>query len=367
MGAPLLGPDGQVLIGVDPNAYGASPIHDPQSPSAVASVFQQLEDTRQGAAGPVQPAPQAPAPAVPQPVAAAPVVPDPLAPQAEPAQQEETGYSTEDLRALFEGNISADDMLGAVTHTVGEQEFTLAEAVDGFLAQPDAAIVAQQRGSLESEFVHRDGQRQELFDTAMEHLASQTNAIRVELSADQDHAAMAQLLATDPEGYRQRMVASEARKGMLANAEAELQRGKDHKARQRAEDADRKADRENRLLIAAIPEWHDPVKGPVIKQAIEGYARSIGYTPKELNGLTDSKQIIALRDGALGRNVQTKGKAVLRAARAAKLPAPSGRPHARGEIQSQAEVSNKSRADAFNQLRNDGSLDSAAAVFEGMK
>jgi hypothetical protein len=363
MSAPLLDENGKVLMGVDPNAYQVPGV-DPQNPHAIASAFQRYS-AESGAAGPAQPAPVAQVPHQSAGPAATPqnAPENEGQPQAEESDSDDESYTTDTLASFFEEGTTVDEVLGAIKHSSGDREFSLAEAIEGYIAQPDAAIVARQRNTLEAEFMSRDTARQELNDTAMRNLASITANLQAQIDADSDPASLQHLLAVNPEGYQQEITRIEAKKMVIANAEQGRRELEESNHRKGFEDHQRNLDFNLRSLGDKFPEWNDPAKGPVLKHQIEMYAQSLGYTAQEIAGMTDYRQILSLRDGAVASAIKTKGVKVLKDARDKKLPAPVGRGQARADQPGKHQMQNQGRADAFHRQQKSGSLDDTAAIF----
>lgn len=66
--------------------------------------------------------------------------------------------------------------------------------------------------------------------------------------------------------------------------------------------------KESENLMNLIPEWKDPERMASDKQAIREYAKSIGYTDKELSEVYDSRAVMSLRHGMLLSQIETTGK-----------------------------------------------------------
>lgn len=373
--APLLGRNGEIVTGHPGSEFS---VQGPgaQNPATIAGQFAAYDSNLNGppAALPPQPpaaAPQAPAspqpPQAPQAAAQEPETPptaDPLAGAPPETPAAEQGISTsEDLAKVFEGVEGADDLFGAITHQVGDQTFTVKEAIDGFLAQPAAAQVAQQRDTLQIEFAHRATELKANHDAAMKNLASQTTALKAMIEQDESPAKLAELLASDPVGFQAKQMEIEARKLALSGAEAEQARLADQQRRDDETRVHSYRAEQTQQLQTHFPEWFDAEKGPVVKQKLDAYARSRGFTDADLSGIDDYRMFLVLRDAALGNELKTQGKKVIQQAQEQKLPAPAAKQAARGEIPGKKEQGLQSRANSFANLQRSGSIDDAAALF----
>jgi hypothetical protein len=114
--------------------------------------------------------------------------------------------------------------------------------------------------------------------------------------------------------------------------------------------------RERDLLIEKIPEWQDPQamasEWPEMAQAaIDNW----GFTPEELDGATDHRMILLLRDAIRGREVAQKPVVMQRS----KAVQPKLKPGS--SVKNSAADKRLERANA--QLRKTGETDDPAAIF----
>lgn len=372
MAAPLLGADGKPAMGVDPQVFAQQKNLDPQNPHVIASQFAAYDQSLHGA--PAQGAPPA-APA--QPVA--PVVPAGTpapapapAPAAAPAPGQEIPpdhrgeneiSNTADLAKLFDVP-EAKQVFEAISHKIGDRDYTLQEIVEGFTAMPDAITTLQQRDQLESQFTQRGTEQAELHKTAMDSVIAMQAQLKTKLSADKDPTRMQELLDTDPRAFQAENLRIQAAEALFQNNEAELARQQEtatrtEETRQAAWATDQAA-----KLAVKLPEWNDPTHGPVLKAKLSAYARSMGFSDQEMANMADHRFLLVLKDAAMGDAVRSEGKKLIADAKDRKLGAPPAKQAARGETLGKTEIEDKGRADSFRQLTQDHSLASAAEVFK---
>lgn len=359
-GAPLFGTDGQIATGVDPSAFSVGG-PGAQSPSVIASQFAAYDQNLRG---------DTPAANLPP----TSVVPDPATPTGNqpPADggdqhSEDDGIHTSaQLAEVFEGVEDADDLFQAISHTVGDRTFTIAEAITSFVNQPGADEMNARRGQLEVAFTHRAQELQGTHESAMKQMAQVTSSLKAMVDQDEAPGSMDALLASDPIAFQAKQVQLQSRKLALANAEAETKRLNDATARDRANTVQAYQADQNRQLHEKFPEFFDPQLGPQVKLKLEAYARSKGFTDSDMAGIDDHRFYLVLQDAALGAELRSKGAQTIKEAKERKLPAPSSKQAARGEIPGKGEKGLQRRAASFQQLQRSGTLEDAAAVFEGI-
>lgn len=79
------------------------------------------------------------------------------------------------------------------------------------------------------------------------------------------------------------------------------------------------------LLLEAVPELKDPVRWAAERPVVEEWAKGFGFTPAELNEITDHKVLRALRYAAL-RDRDLKAERVKPPAKVAQAPRPARGP-----------------------------------------
>lgn len=363
MSAPLMGADGNINLGVDPAAFTRQQGLDPNNPHVIASQFAQVAQPAPTSLG----APPAGQPPVPDP-AAAPVTPgdpaiggDQPAPAADPDDKDLVTTSA-GLAAMFD-DTTPEQLFDAITHTIGDRDYSLAEIVEGFRAQPDAVQVVAQRDGLEAEFAQRTQAQRMAHDGAMQSVAQLHTDLSTRIAEDEGHERLAQLLSSDPAAYQAEITKINNRKATLSNAQAELDRQKSSAQRTQEAEFETFRNGENVKLQRLFPEWSDVKAGPAVKAKLSNYARSIGFTDAELANIVDSRFLLVLRDAALGSEAKTAGLKTIKAAKDKKLPAPAGKPGARVDAPGQNEIDNNSRAAKFDKLKQSGRVSDAAALF----
>lgn len=363
-GAALLDKDGQVGLGVDPAAFSVAGI-GAQSPSVIASQFAAYDENLNRGDTPaanIQPSELGASPTP---------TPSDNVQQADEGDQQPAGddngiHTSDQLAAVFDGVDDADDLFQSITHTVGDRSFTLAEAIDGFIKQPNAEEWETRRSELEVEFTHKAQNLNVTHEAAMKQMASVTTSLRSMLDQDSSPGDMDALLSSDPVAYQAQQLKNQSRKLALANAESETKRLEDTATRERQATVQSFQAEQTRLLQAKFPEWFDPIQGPQVKLKLEAYARTKGFTDSDMSNIEDHRMFLVLKDAALGAELRSKGAQAIKEARDKKLPAPSSKQAARGEIPGKGEKGIQSRAASMQRLQQSGSLEDAAAVFEGI-
>ena len=84
----------------------------------------------------------------------------------------------------------------------------------------------------------------------------------------------------------------------------------------------RKVQSELSLLLEAVPELKDPVRWAAERPVVEDWAKGFGFTPAELNEITDHKVLRVLRYSAL-RDRDLKAERVKPPAKVAQAPKPA--------------------------------------------
>ena len=152
-----------------------------------------------------------------------------------------------------------------------------------------------------------------------------TDGLKQYLNADEPQPPAESVFEDDPLGY---MKAKDDYRDALAQrhqAEAELQRISEQERAEQHHQMQAHLSQESQRLAEIIPEWTDPDTAKREKDAIKEFGQSIGYTPDELDAVTDSRAVLVLRDAMLHATQTNRGRTKLRPVEG--VPAvPSGRP-----------------------------------------
>jgi len=267
---------------------------------------------------------------------------------------------------MFDGVESTAQLFDAVTHQIGDKEYTLSEIVEGFKRQPDAAAVISQRDQFQAEMSMQAQERGVAHDSAMKEIAEIQGQLEGLIHEEESPEKLAQLLAQNPVAYQAKQLEIQTRKSALQTSKAELERQREAREKQQLDADNEFRFHESQRLVERFPEWADSDKGPQVKAKLSSYAASMGFTDKELANIVDHRFLLVLRDAAMGSEMTKKGVQAIASAKDKKLPAPAARPSARGDLPGPNEQMNSGRAASFKQLQKDNSVASAAALFTRM-
>lgn len=302
---------------------------------------------------------------------AEPGTPEPAAPAAaeaapEPAADDAVEISTINELADHLGVDVADlyaNLKVKVTTADGQPtEVALGEWKDGYQAN-DRLTKAQQ--ALERERAEWSAKVQQAEQQAQAK-AQQAEALITtawnELQADYQATDWNTLRYTNPGEYAAKQAEMQARQNRIAQAAQQLQaqRAQDEQKQAQDREAQLKAitEREHRALVAAIPEFKDPVKADAERQAIRDYLSSAyGYTDQDIQQIVDHRLVVMTRKAMLFDRLNAKAveakKAAVRIGK--KVLTPSART-ASGSQQMDAVAA------ARSQLSKSGNVNDAAAL-----
>ncbi len=243
----------------------------------------------------------------------------------------------------------------------------MSAVIAGYLAQPEAEQVAQQRVTLDQETETYRGELRASNEEALlrvGHLAQALHRQLIGAQVSPDEARRRS--AEDPERWNaERIETMERERGLaevLRELEAEGQRHADEQVKVDAE-WQRKQGEE---VLKIFPDLKNPATRTQQQSAINSYLGGIGFTGKEITDLADSRMYRVVRDAIYGSHVRKRAVSHIAIARDKGLPAPvpaaAGRPEMAGEGQLRAQ-----RLTALQDAhRNSGTVDSAAAYFKEM-
>lgn len=132
------------------------------------------------------------------------------------------------------------------------------------------------------------------------------------------------------------------------------------KAGETQKQAQARVKREQEALFKAIPVLKDPKKGQEAwNTLVNGAVDNFGFTPEEVNGLTDHRFALVLRDALAYRRIKAKASSVPE-----KLAQkPPVRPGRRAAPEAREQQGRKARSE---RLRNSGSFDDGVAALQDL-
>jgi hypothetical protein len=171
------------------------------------------------------------------------------------------------------------------------------------------------------------------------------------------------LLDRDPKAYmrQQALFDRHQRKMQIIGQEQNAVAGEDARDQGRADAATLEVERKK--LVKAIPEWSDPKVAEKEGTELVGFLSELGYTQQQVEGLSDHRMILLLRDAMKFRGLQQKGKKI--AARPGKTLKPGGRDVAVPGATRRSKKQAKRVAQKRERLARSGKVnDAQSAIFE---
>lgn len=174
---------------------------------------------------------------------------------------------------------------------------------------------AEFRKQLEAKAQEVDSVKTKLSDT----LTSLEAIIEKESNPDE----LAELRDTDPSEYLRRKEDIANKQKLAEDARKEL------KKIQEKQQADRIAEEKEKLL-AALPDWQDPVKQKADVELLNAYAKEREFTDEDINALTSHKLMIMALDAAKYQKLkQDTGKTAKKVADAPRAVKPRAKQEAK--------------------------------------
>lgn len=126
------------------------------------------------------------------------------------------------------------------------------------------------------------------------------------------------------------------------------------------------AEAENKLLLAAIPEWEDPIVARKANGELSDYAIDVlGFTVEELTETIDHRAILMLRDSFTLHQLQAEGETAKGKKKKKKLKTLT--PGGSSSRRKSKKGSKRKKLDSDQErLAKDGSREAAASIFEAV-
>jgi hypothetical protein len=174
-----------------------------------------------------------------------------------------------------------------------EKDVTLDELIKSYQLGTDytrkSQAVAEERKAVEAERSAIQEAKQ-IRDTYAERL----QIIEQMLNQPQQEENLEYLKETDPIGYAVKVAEMSQNEKQLMQVRAERERISHQQEYDRQEQLRYKINEEAQKLVAALPEYADPVKGDAIRKDVRSYGKQAGFSDDELANVYDSRAVLTL-------------------------------------------------------------------------
>lgn len=231
----------------------------------------------------------------------------------------------------------------------------LAEAVKGQMRQADytkkTMEVAEQRKEAEATKAQATAQRDQ-YNAALQQQANVLQA----LMGEQQKTDWNSLLDSDPVEYLKQKNLFEQRQIALQQNVQQQQFIAQQQQAEVQENRGRFLSQQQEELLAKLPEWKDASKAQAEKAAIAKYLTDMGYSPKDVEGVSDHKAVVMARKAMLYDQMVAKANVATK--KVENLPKRVERSSA-----SDATPTLDKRNSQWNRLVKTGRAEDAAALF----
>ena len=174
-----------------------------------------------------------------------------------------------------------------------EKDVTLDELIKSYQLGTDytrkSQAVAEERKAVEAER-NAIQEAKQIRDTYAERL----QIIEQMLNQPQQEENLEYLKETDPIGYAVKVAEMSQNEKQLMQVRAERERISQQQEYDRQEQLRYKINEEAEKLVAALPEYADPVKGDAIRKDVRTYGKQAGFSDDELANVYDSRAVLTL-------------------------------------------------------------------------
>ena len=174
-----------------------------------------------------------------------------------------------------------------------EKDVTLDELIKSYQLGTDytrkSQAVAEERKAVEAER-NAIQEAKQIRDTYAERL----QIIEQMLNQPQQEENLEYLKETDPIGYAVKVAEMSQNEKQLMQVRAERERISQQQEYDRQEQLRYKINEEAQKLVAALPEYADPVKGDAIRKDVRMYGKQAGFSDDELANVYDSRAVLTL-------------------------------------------------------------------------
>jgi hypothetical protein len=174
-----------------------------------------------------------------------------------------------------------------------ERDVTLDELIKSYQLGTDytrkSQAVAEERKAVEAER-NAIQEAKQIRDTYAERL----QIIEQMLNQPQEEENLEYLKEVDPIGYAVKVAELSQKEKQLMQVRAERERISHQQEYDRQEQLRYKINEEAQKLVAALPEYADPVKGDAIRKDVRSYGKQAGFSDDELANVYDSRAVLTL-------------------------------------------------------------------------
>jgi len=270
------------------------------------------------------------------------------------------GIDGKSLKVNEEGAVLIKTKVGDEEENVPLNDLIKSYQTDKHVTQKSQAVSEAQK-AFEQERIDYVNQATERLNQA----AGLMQVLEKEMVGDYQAVNWEQLRVTDPAEYAARRQEFSDKQNNLEAMKNQLASGAQSLTEEQNREMDIKRNEhlaeQGELLLAAIPEWNDPEVAKEEKSAIgEFMVSKYGFTDEDLQGLTDHRAILIVRDAMKYREGKTKVDVATKKVR--KLPKIS-RPG-----KNKKTTNNQSKAAKARRIRlkESGSVKDAAALLYDM-
>lgn len=183
-----------------------------------------------------------------------------------------------------------------------ELEVSADEAFKGYMRQQDYTRKTQEAAeqSRKADELHKYVQQE--YGTRINQLDVLAGTLYRELVGDQQK--LASLIESDPQEYLRQQAAMNQKAAMLQQAQQAQQQFQAMQANQTEQHRQEQLARSEQALLDALPAWRDADKRSAEQREVAQFLLSKGYSPDDLNDLTDHRAVILARDAMLWNKAQ---------------------------------------------------------------
>lgn len=181
-------------------------------------------------------------------------------------------------------------------------EVTADEAFKGYMRQQDYTRKTQEAAeqSRKADELHQYVQQE--YGSRINQLDALAGTLYRELVGDQQK--LASLIESDPQEYLRQQAAMNQKAAMLQQAQQAQAQFQALQANQAEQHRSEQLARSEAQLLEALPAWRDAGKRTAEQKEIAQFLLSNGYTPNDLNGLSDHRAVLLARDAMLWQKSQ---------------------------------------------------------------
>lgn len=233
---------------------------------------------------------------------------------------------------------------------------SLGELQKGNLRQADYTRKTQEVADVKRELEQRDQQITGVAQNLIQH----GKVLEQLFAQSMPQRPTAQMAQEDPFGYQQAQALFFEHQERLQAAQQFVQQASQQEEQRRAQEQQQQLQKALDELVSWNPDLMDMNKRRTFGQKLASDAAVYGFTPDDLNQLTDVRIIKALADAAKYQELQkSKPKAVKKAQKAPPVTKPQQRQSEKGQM-------TRTKRKQMDRLRKSGSLHDAAALLEGI-